>query len=151
MNALDKEGASSQTYSLCFTSPIHMDSRVEWNGNKTLTCTDNNNMKMELGWGGEGITPVIATLHSCGACSLIDVIDGLKNRELIYASVDLDLERSETNPRVFTKINMIYRVRGVDLPEKLVTRLIEHSHAKYCTISNMLKHTAEITWEAIIE
>ncbi|HJM20099.1 MAG TPA: OsmC family protein, partial [Candidatus Thalassarchaeaceae archaeon] len=74
-----------------------------------------------------------------------------KNRELIYASVDMDLERSETNPRVFTKINMIYRVRGVDLPEKLVTRLIEHSHAKYCTISNMLKHTAEITWEAIIE
>ncbi|MDP7312037.1 MAG: OsmC family protein [Candidatus Thalassarchaeaceae archaeon] len=128
-----------------------MDSHVEWNGSKTLTCTDKNGLEMHLGWGGEGISPVIATLHSCGACSLIDIIDGLKNRELTHASVDLDLERSETNPKVFTKIKMVYRVGGIDLPEKLVTRLVEHSHAKYCTISNMLKHTAEITWEAIVE
>ena len=148
---MGKESASSQTYSLCCTSPNHMDSRVEWSGSKTLRCTDKNGLEMNLGWGGEGITPVIATLHSCGACSLIDIIDGLKNRELTHASVDLDLERSETNPKVFTEIKMVYRVRGIDLPEKLVIRLIEHSHAKYCTISNMLKHTAEITWEAIVE
>ena len=128
-----------------------MGSHVEWSGGKTLMCSDNNGMMMELGWGGEGVSPVIATLHSCGGCSLIDVIEGLKNREIKSASVDLDLERSESHPKVFTKIHMIYRVNGVDIPEKLVIRLIEQSHAKYCTISNMLNNTAEITWEAIIE
>jgi uncharacterized OsmC-like protein len=46
---------------------------------------------------------------------------------------------------------MVYRVSGVELPEKLVNRLIQQSHKKYCTISNMIKHTAEITWEAIVE
>lgn len=106
---------------------------------------------MELGWGGEGVTPVYATLHSCGACSLIDVIVGLKNREVTNAKVELEMERSDSNPKVFTKIHMVYTVSGNDLPEKLVNRLVSQSHEKYCTISNMLKHTAEITWEAIIE
>ena len=106
---------------------------------------------MDLAWGGEGVSPVTATLHSCGACSLIDVIVGLKNRTVESASVSLDLERSDTNPKVFTKIHMVYRVSGDDLPEKLINRLVQQSHEKYCTISNMIKHTAEITWEAIVE
>ena len=72
-------------------------------------------------------------------------------RELIKASVDLDFERAEENPRVFTKIHMIYTIGGNDLPEKLVNRLIQQSHEKYCTISNMLKHTANISWELIME
>ena len=42
-------------------------------------------------------------------------------------------------------------VRGIDLPLKLIERLIEQSHAKYCTVSNMLKHTAEITWDARLD
>jgi len=128
-----------------------MDSLVEWNGGKSLTCTDKQGMTMNLAWGGEGVSPVTATLHSCGACSLIDVVEGLKNREVTSASVSLDLERSDSEPKVCTKIHMVYRVSGDDLPEKLVNRLVKHSHAKYCTISNMIKHTAEITWEAIVE
>jgi putative redox protein len=131
--------------------PQIMDSHVEWNGGKSLTCTDKQGFVMDLGWGGEGVSPVIATLHSCGACSLIDVVAGLKNREVTKAAVDLDLERSDTNPKVFTKIHMVYTVGGNDIPEKLVNRLVQQSHEKYCTISNMLKHTAEITWEVIIE
>lgn len=128
-----------------------MDSHVEWNGGKSMTCTDKDGFVMDLGWGGEGVTPVMATLHSCGACSLIDVIVGLKNREVTNACVDMDMERSETNPKVFTKIHMVYRVSGNDLPIKLVNRLVAQSHEKYCTISNMLKHTADITWEAVVE
>ena len=79
------------------------------------------------------------------------MIVGLKNRTVESASVSLDLERSDTNPKVFTKIHMVYRVSGDDLPEKLINRLVQQSHEKYCTISNMIKHTAEITWEAIVE
>ena len=128
-----------------------MDSLIEWNGGKSMTCTDKQGMTMDLAWGGEGVSPVTATLHSCGACSLIDVIVGLKNRTVESASVSLDLERSDTNPKVFTKIHMVYRVSGDGLPEKLINRLVQQSHEKYCTISNMIKHTAEITWEAIVE
>ena len=128
-----------------------MDSLVEWGGGEKLTCTGKDGVVMELGWGGEVVNPVMATLHSCGACSLIDVVEGLKNREVTRAVVELDLERAENNPRVFTKIHMIYRVGGVELPEKLIRRLIEKSHAKYCTVSNMLKHTADITWDLVMD
>ena len=128
-----------------------MDSLVEWGGGKQLTCTGKDGAVMELAWGGEGVNPVMATLHACGGCSLIDVIEGLKNREVTRAFVEIYSERAESHPRVFTKLHMVYRVRGKDLPEKLVNRLVEQSHAKYCTVSNMLKHTAEITCEVVID
>jgi putative redox protein len=128
-----------------------MDSLVEWSGGKTLTCTDKQGKVMDLGWDGEGVNPVVTTLHSVGACSLIDVVEGLKSRDVTNASVSLELERAEQHPRVFTKIHMVYSVSGIDLPEKLVKRLVAQSHAKYCTVSNMIKHTAEITWEAKVE
>ncbi len=95
---------------------------------------------------GDGISPVAVTLQAAGACSLIDVIIGVKDREITQASVELNAVRAEEPPRVFTEIEMIYRISGVGLPEKLIERLIEQSHAKHCTVSNMLKSTAEITW-----
>ena len=146
-----KESSAAETPSATHLGALLMDSQVEWVGGQKLTCTGKDGVVMELGWGGEVVNPVMATLHSCGACSLIDVVEGLKNREVTRAVVELDLERAENNPRVFTKIHMIYRVEGVDLPEKLIRRLIEKSHAKYCTVSNMLKHTADITWDLVMD
>ena len=124
---------------------------VEWNGGEAILCTAANGTVMELDGSGEGISPVVATLQAAGACSLLDVVIGLKEREVTRAFVELVAERSEDYPRVFTKINMEYRIRGIDLPEKLCERLIEQSHAKYCTVSNMLNSTAEITWSLVMD
>ena len=110
-----------------------------------------NGAELEMDWSGEGLSPVMVTLQAVGACSLVDIIVGLKEREVTGANVELTAERAEDNPRVFTHIHMTYHVRGSELPLKLIERLIEQSHAKYCTISNMLKHTAEITWDAHLD
>jgi putative redox protein len=126
-----------------------MEAKVEWKRDEVMSCTASNGSSMELDGGGEGISPVVATLQAAGACSLLDLVVGLKEREVTSASVDLSGERAEDFPKVFTNIHMVYRVAGVGLPEKLCRRLIEQSLAKYCTVSNSLN--AEFTWELLMD
>ena len=45
--------------------------------------------------------------------------------------------RAEQSPRVFKTIEMIYHVEG-NVPVKLLERIVEKSHEKYCSVSNML-------------
>ena len=51
-------------------------------------------------------------LQAHGACSLIDVIDGLKHRMENVRSmwIELESERSSERPKVFTSVNMKYIV-----------------------------------------
>ena len=88
-------------------------------------------------------------LQMIGACSIVDVVVGLKNRKFGEVWVDLDAERREDYPRSFTKVKMIYHVEG-DVPEKLVRRTIEKSHEKYCSVSNSLSKEVEITWDLVL-
>ena len=84
-----------------------------------------------------------------GACSIVDVVVGLKNRDFGNVWVDLDGDRREEYPRSFTNVKMTYHVEG-DVPEKLVRRTIEKSHEKYCSVSNSLSKDIQITWDLIL-
>ena len=84
-------------------------------------------------------SPMQIVLQAHGACSLIDVIDGLKHRmkDVRAMWIELESERSLETPKVFTEIRMKYIVEG-DVPEKLLRRLITQSHAKYCSVGVMI-------------
>ena len=99
-------------------------------------------------YGESSPSPMEMVLHSHAACSLIDVIDGLKDRSdnVEYATVEIDSARSEESPRVFTSINMNYIVKG-SVPEKLVRRLIQSSHDRYCSVGIMITRSgASLSW-----
>jgi len=99
-------------------------------------------------YGEASPSPMEMVLHSHAACSLIDVIDGLKDRKekLDYATVEIEAERAEEKPKVFTAVNMNYIIKG-DVPEKLVRRLIESSHEKYCSVGIMITRSgATLDW-----
>jgi putative redox protein len=88
-------------------------------------------------------------LISHGACSLIDVIAGLKDRMVNVRSswVEVDADRAEDAPRVFTAVRMKYVIEG-NVPEKLVNRLIEQSHEKYCSVGAMITGSgATLDWD----
>jgi putative redox protein len=53
--------------------------------------------------------------------------------------------RAETDPKVFTEINMHFTVTGADMSAAAVERAIQMSHEKYCSASIMLGKTAHIT------
>jgi putative redox protein len=112
-----------------------MQGRVEWTGGNGLLCTNSNQQSINMDW-EDGPSPMQVTLQMIGACSLVDVIVGLKDRQFTKVWVELDSTRVETTPRVFETVEMIYHVEG-DVPEKLLERIVAKSHEKYCSVSNM--------------
>jgi putative redox protein len=53
--------------------------------------------------------------------------------------------RAETYPMVYTDIQVIYTVRGEDIPARAVEQAIHLSEDKYCSVGIMLGKTAKIT------
>jgi len=99
-------------------------------------------------YGDSSPSPTEMVIHAHAACSLIDVIDGLKHRiaNVEYATVEIEVEMAENVPKVFTSVNMKYIIKG-DVPEALVRRLIESSHETYCRIGIMITRSgASLDW-----
>jgi putative redox protein len=91
--------------------------------------------------------PLELLLAGTGGCTAYDVVLILKRgRHAVQGcTVKLTAERAETDPKVFTRINMHFTVAGKALPAAAVERAIAMSHEKYCSASIMLAKTAEIT------
>ena len=103
----------------------------------------------EYGGRNLGIRPMEMLLIGLGGCTAFDVVQILRRgREQVSACiVELEAERAETDPKVFTKIHVVYRVKGRNLAPAKVERAISLSKEKYCSASIMLGAVAEITHE----
>ena len=91
--------------------------------------------------------PMETVLAGTGGCTAYDVVLILKRgrHDVRGCSVTLTSERAETDPKVFTRIHMQFKVTGRGIPAAAVERAIAMSHEKYCSASIMLGKTAEIT------
>lgn len=91
--------------------------------------------------------PMELVLMALGACTATDVVVVLKKKrqKLDMLEVICSGDRATEPPAVWTKIEMLYRLRG-NLDEAAVKRAIELSEEKYCSVSAMLKKTAKISW-----
>ena len=99
--------------------------------------------------GGRNLAPrpMETLLAGAGGCTAYDVVLILKRgrHDVRGCQVKITADRAETDPKVFTKINMHFVVTGVNLPDTAVARAIQMSHEKYCSASIMIGKTAEIT------
>ena len=125
-----------------------MQGRVEWTGGTGLNGINAAGQSISMDW-ETGPSPMQLTLQMVGACSLVDVVVGLKERPFSDAWVELDSTRAETTPRRFTSITMVYHVVG-DVPQKLVERVVAKSHEKYCSVSASLDPEMAIEWRVEI-
>ena len=121
---------------------------VHWLSGTKLDCKNERGQSIDVDW-EEGPSPMQIFLQMIGACSIVDVVVGLKNRDFGKVWVDLDADRRDEYPRSFTNVRMVYHVEG-DVPEKLVRRTIQKSHEKYCSVSNSLSKDVEISWDLIL-
>ncbi|GHD18555.1 peroxiredoxin [Halioglobus japonicus] len=94
----------------------------------------------ELGGRNLGPRPMEMLLIGTGGCSTYDVMAMLKKsrQQVVDCRVDIDAERADAVPAVFTRINMHFVVTGVGLKESHVKRAVELSAEKYCSASIML-------------
>ena len=87
-----------------------------------------------------GIRPMEMILLGLGGCSAYDVISILeKSRQKVTdCRVELNAERADAVPAVFTRIHLHFVVSGADLNPKQVERAVNLSAEKYCSASIML-------------
>ena len=118
-----------------------------WTGTNGYTGTTGSGKTFGI-YDSESPSPMEMVLHGHAACSLIDVIDGLKHRKenLEFIKVEIEADRADESPKVFTSVRMRYIVKG-DVPEELVRRLIESSHEKHCSVGIMITRSGtELMW-----
>ncbi|MBB1162597.1 OsmC family protein [Aquariibacter albus] len=98
--------------------------------------------------GGRNLAPrpMETVLAGTAACSAYDVVLILKRgRHAVNGcEVKVQAERATSDPKVFTRLSLHYRVSGKGLAAAVVERAVQLSHDKYCSASAMLAKTAEI-------
>ncbi|TXS89010.1 OsmC family protein [Parahaliea maris] len=94
----------------------------------------------DLGGRNMGVRPMEMLLLGVGGCSIYDVISMLKKsrQKVVDCRVELQAERADAVPAVFTAINLHFVVTGEGLKENQVKRAVELSAEKYCSASIML-------------
>ena len=130
-----------------------MDIKVSWAGDAKFIGESASGHKLvmdgpaEGGGKNQGPRPMEMLLLGTGACSSYDVVSILKkSRQNVQAcEVDVTAERAETEPKVFTKIHLHFKITGAELKEKQVERAVSLSAEKYCSASIMLGAMAEVT------
>lgn len=94
-----------------------------------------------------GPRPMELVLIGTGGCTAYDVVHILKKSraEISDCVAEIQAERADEDPKVFTKIHFHFVVTGKSLKPELVERAINLSAEKYCSASIMLGKTATIT------
>lgn len=94
-----------------------------------------------------GSRPMEVFLISLAGCTGMDVVSLLEKMrvKLDDFKMEVEAERAETHPKVFTKIHIEYLFFGKDIDPEKVEKAIDLSQNKYCSASAMLKKAVDIT------
>lgn len=94
-----------------------------------------------------GASPMELVLMGAGGCTCYDVVSILKKarQDVRDVQVELDADRADSDPKVFTRIHFHFIVHGRDLKLEHVGRAISLSAEKYCSASIMLGKTATLS------
>ena len=130
-----------------------MKSKVKWLDNMTFVGESASGHAVvmdgppEFGGQNLGIRPMEMLILGLGGCSAFDVmlILNKSKQQVAHCEVELDYERAEDNPKVYTRIHMHFIISGRRIDPTRVEKAIALSAEKYCSVSVMLGKTAVIT------
>ncbi|MBD3658102.1 OsmC family protein [Marinobacter sp.] len=123
-----------------------MKATIDWTGNVSFKATSGTGHEVQIDGppdhGGQnlGPRPMEMVLMGLGGCSSFDVMSILqKSRQGVTACrTELEAERADAVPSVFTRIHLHFIVTGRNLKENQVKRAVSLSAEKYCSASIML-------------
>ena len=130
-----------------------MKATIKWTGEVGFAGTSDSGHTIimdgapDAGGQNKGARPMAVVLIGMGGCTSFDVVHILrKARQQVTGCVaEMEAQRAETDPKVFTHIHIHFIVSGKDLDPKKIQHAIELSATKYCSASIMFAKTAKIT------
>lgn len=131
-----------------------MEATLRWEGGMRFQGTAESggpitlDARPEHGGTGRGPSPMETVLLALAGCTGMDVVSilGKMRAPLEGLEIRVSGDRADEHPRVFTKIRVEYVLRGHDLRPDQAGRAVELSQEKYCSVSAMLRKTAELTY-----
>ena len=128
---------------------------IRWDGGERFAATTPSTHSLLLDSDRESNTgpgPMELLLAALGACTATDVVIILakKRQKLETLEVSVSGERAADPPRVWTTLEVVFRVRGRNeaggpIEEKAVADAIRLSEEKYCSVAAMLRKTAVLS------
>lgn len=123
-----------------------MKARIKWVDNATFLAESGSGHAVvmdgppDMGGRNLGPRPMEMMLLGMGGCTAFDVVHILKKsrQEVTDCVAELEAERAETEPKVFTRIHVHFVIKGRDLNDAKVRKAVELSAEKYCSASIML-------------
>ncbi len=125
---------------------------VKWNGNTRFTAWDEPGHGIVMDTPGPkgdntGARPIELALYALGGCTGIDVIGILlkKRQDVTDFEIVVTAEQREEQPRRYERIHIEYVVTGHGVKDAAVSRSIELSEDKYCSVRAMISPEVEVT------
>jgi putative redox protein len=123
-----------------------MKARIKWLENATFMGESASGHAVvmdgppDMGGRNLGPRPMEMMLLGMGGCTAFDVVHILKKsrQEVTDCIAELEAERAESEPKVFTRIHVHFIVKGRELSDAKVKKAVELSAEKYCSASIML-------------
>jgi len=154
-SATNRLSAAVRVFLLCFETGslkgnAMYTASVKWIGNEQFIGTSPSGHLVPFDTdskSNKAPTPMEMLLLALGSCTAVDVVGILKKKRQKLESLEVVCsgERAPDYPKVWTKLEIVFRLRGL-LDDAAVKRAIELSEGKYCSVSAMLKKTATLIW-----
>ena len=130
-----------------------MKARIKWVENVSFIAESGSGHAFVMDGAPEGggrnlgPRPMEVVLMGTGGCTAYDIVHILRKSRAPVTDcvVEIDAERAEEDPKVFTKIHFHFIVTGNGLKAAQVERAVHLTAEKYCSASIMLGKTAAIT------
>jgi putative redox protein len=100
-----------------------------------------------------GVKPSEALLMALAGCSAHDVVEIVGKRRLALTKLKVIVtgEQAEKAPWAFTRIHLRYVASAEGLDMEQLTRAIDLSLNKYCSVRASLSPDVEVSFEAVVE
>ena len=124
-----------------------------WQGNMKFAFTDGYGHELIVdapeddGDSFDGFMPAYMLLASLAACSGIDIANILKKQRQQLSTLKVNVRgvQAEDPPWQFNTIHLEYQLTGQQLSDDMVSKAIELSEQKYCSVGATIGSVATIT------
>jgi putative redox protein len=101
---------------------------------------------------GPGPSPMEAVEGAVAACTGMDVVSVLQKmrKDLHSLRIEVEVERRDEHPRIFTSMVLVYYLEGSDLDEASAHRAVQLSQEKYCSVAAMLRPTVHLAYRIVL-
>jgi putative redox protein len=121
---------------------------MQFSGTGAAGTTITMDARPEHGGVGAGPSPMETVLLALGGCTGMDVVSVLEKMRAPLEALEIRIaaERAEEHPKVFTSIALEYEFVGAGLRPDQVSRAVELSQTRYCSVAAMLREVAALTY-----